>query len=158
MYGGLILSDDFKFYPLTTSTTQALDVAVDLPANGSYIYIGDCEKYHHILRWGVINGGDTPVIEAKQAASAGGSPAVLSQASLRHTAANDDDNEFVTWTIETRKHTKGSDFALLDVIGGVTNSTLADAFLIKCENALPVTQTTSVLPTASQHRYTGGDA
>ena len=157
MHSGMILAEDFKVFPMTSTPNDTLAAGTDLPASGSYIYIGDCERYHIILWWGAINAGDTPVVEVKQAPSAGGTPAALSQTNLRHTAANDDDGEFVEFSVETRKHEKGSDYVLLDVIGGVTNATLAAVFLLKCENALPVTQTTAVLPTASQHRFTGGD-
>lgn len=157
MISGLVFSNNFKFYPMTLTTNDTLAAGTDLPASGSYINIGNCERYHIILRWGGINAGDTPVVEPKQAASASGTPTEIDATDLQHTAANDDDNEYVTWTIETRKHTKGYPFALLDVEGGVTNATLADVLLIKEEFNLPVTQTTSVLPTASQHRHTGGD-
>jgi len=154
---GFVLANNMKFVAGTIANDDALAAGTDIPASGSYIDISDAIRVHIILRWGTIHASDTPVVAPKVSDSASGTLDAI-DSDLSHTAAADDDNEFVVWTIETESLATDHHFLALDVVSGVTNGTDADVFFLLELNDLPVTQTTAVLPTTSQYWYAGGQS
>ena len=154
---GQILMHSLKVHAMTTTANDTLAAGTDLPASGSYIDVSPYERVHIILRFSGIHGSDAPAITPKVADAVGGTLDVIS-ATIAHTADPGDDNEFLTWTIEVSSLALDHHFMALDVTGGVTNATLADAFLLGEVKALPAAQTTAVLPAASQYYYAGGVA
>lgn len=154
---GQILFHSMKFHLLTTTTNDQLAAGTDLPANGAYVDVSPYERVHVILRFGAIDGSDAPALTVKCADSVSGTLDVIS-ASIAHIAANDDDDEFVVWTVEVSSLPTDHHFLAIDVTAGVTNATYADAFLIGEAKAQPITQTAAVLPGASQYWFAGGEA
>jgi len=152
---GQILAHSVIVHLMTSTTNDTLAAGTDLPASGSYVDVSPYERFHVWLWWGGINASDTPALTVKCADSVSGTLDVIN-ATLAHTAAADDDDEFVTWTIEVSSLPTDHHFIAIDVTGGVTNATLAAAFLLGEVKSLPATQVTAVLPAASQYYYAGG--
>lgn len=151
---GLIMADDFKVFPITPAVATQLDLAVNLPASGSYIDVSSYERVHIWMRNGVVHGSDEPTLEPKVADSVSGTLDRI-DSSLIHTVDPGDDQEYITWTIEVRKLAEDHHFMALDVGGTVSNGSFADGFMVCEGESKPVTQTTAVLPSASQYNYVG---
>lgn len=152
-YSGLIFAHAFKIVKGQDLVETAL-AATDYPASGSYIDVSKTERFHVLAHFGTIHASDVPVIEIKQTTAADGTLTTISTTYAKHTAAADDDGEFVTFTIETKKLTEDN-FYVSAVVSGVTNGSYADIVFLLPEHDLPVTQTSAVLPAASQHEFVG---
>jgi hypothetical protein len=155
MYSGEIFANRFKIVNGSATLGAQLATATKLPASGSFVDVSGCERVHILARLGTVHTSDAPVLEPKCANAANGTPAAIDTAALSHTAANDDDTEWVTWTIEVRKLPAGYHYLLVDVTGGVTNGSYANVVFLLEERPFPVTQIAAVLPVASQHTYVG---
>jgi hypothetical protein len=154
---GHILHHSCKFFPLTTTSNDALAAGTDLPASGSYVDVADFVWVEIIVWFDDIHGSDAPAMTPKCSDAANGTLDVIS-ATLAHTAAADDDNEFVVWHIEVASLPTDHHFLALDVTAGVTNGTNAGAFMLAYSGTQPVTQTTAVLPSTSVYQFAGGQA
>jgi hypothetical protein len=152
-YSGQILAHAFKIVLGQTSPEDAL-AAGDYPASGSYIDVSKTERFHCLVHFGAIHASDVPVVEIKQTTAADGTLSAISATYAKHTAAADDDDEWVTFTIETKKLTEDN-FYVSAVVSGVTNGSYGDISFLLPELDLPVTQVTAVLPAASQHEFVG---
>jgi len=152
-YSGLIFAHAFKVVLGQTSPEDALS-AGDYPASGSYIDVSKTERFHCLVHFGAIDASDVPVVEIQQTTAADGTLSSINTTNLQHTAAADDDDEWVTFTVETKKLTEDN-FYVSAVVSAVTNGTYADIFFLLPELDLPVTQVTAVLPAASQHEFVG---
>lgn len=151
---GTLLANDLKFHKMSTTTNDQLAGGTDLPASGSFIDVSPYERFHIVVRLGVIHASDAPTLEPKEADSVSGTLDQISS-TLTHTVDPADDQEFVIWTIETRKLSEDHHFIALDVGGTVSNGSYVDAFLLGEAESKPVTQTTTVLPSASQYSWVG---
>ncbi|MBU0494097.1 MAG: hypothetical protein KKB13_19795 [Chloroflexi bacterium] len=151
---GQILAHSFKIAEGSATCGAQLDAAVDLPASGSYIDVSGYERVHILAKFGTIHGSDAPVLEPKCSDAADGTLDQI-DSDLAHTAAADDDQEWVAWTIEVAKLPEDHHFLAVDVTGGATNGSYAEVFFLLEGLSLPVTQTTAVLPSASQYEYCG---
>lgn len=149
------LANNLKFAEGSATLGAQLAAGTDLPANGSYIDVRGAKWVYILCKLGVVHASDAPVLEPKEAEAANGTLDRIN-ASLAHTAANDDDHEWVTWSIEVESLSEDHYFVALDVTGGVTNGSFAEVFFLLDMNEKPVTQTTSVLPTTSMYAYAGG--
>jgi hypothetical protein len=152
-YSGQIFAHANKVVFGQTSPEDALS-AGDYPASGSYINVSKTERFHCLVHFGAIDASDVPVIEIKQTTAADGTLATISTTNAKHTAAANDDDEGVTFTIETKKLTEDN-FFVSAVVSGVTNGTYGDIVFLLPELDLPVVQTTAVIPVASQHEFVG---
>jgi hypothetical protein len=152
-YSGQLFANAFKVVLGQTSPEDVL-AAGDYPASGSYIDVSKTERFHCLVHFGAIHGSDVPVIEIKQTTAADGTLTTISTTDAKHTAEADDDDEWVTFTIETKKLTEDNHFVSA-VVSGVTNASYGDISFLLPELDLPVAQTTAVLPAASQHNFTG---
>jgi hypothetical protein len=152
-YAGLIFANAFKVVKGQNGDTFLLG-NTDYPASGSYIDISKTERFHVVAHMGNIHASDVPVIEIKQTTAAGGTLTTISTTYAKRTLSTANADQFVVFTIESRKLTEDN-FYVAANISGVTNGTLGDIFFLLPETTVPVTQTTTVLPAASQLRFTG---
>jgi len=152
---GQIFSNNYKIAKGSATLAQAIASATDLPASGSYVNVAGYERVHIIAALGVIHGSDSPTLEPKCSDAVGGTADSIDAATLLHTPAVDDDEEFVTWTVEVRKLPVNHHFLLVDIGGTTSNGSYGFVFFLLEGLDLPVTQTTAVLPTASQYAYVG---
>lgn len=152
-YSGQVFAHAFKVVEGQDKPETALSAA-NYPLSGSYIDVSKCERFHVLVHWGTIHSSDVPVVEIQQTTAADGTLTSINTTNCKHTAANDDDGEWVSFTIETKKLTEDYKYVSA-VVSGVTNGSYADIFFLLPENEVPVTQTSTVLPSASQHEHVG---
>jgi len=131
--------------------------AADYPASGSYIDVSGYEWVGCLVHTGSIDAGDTPGLTMKCADSATGTLDTISTTYLVHECAANDDGECVWFAFKTEALPTDHHFVSL-VVADVTNGSYGDITFFLCEpRNMPVTQTTAVLPTASQHEFTGAE-
>lgn len=148
---GKVLANNLYIVQGHTAVETALS-AGNYPSSGSFVDVRGAERVHILADFGTINASDAPVLTVQEATAANGTPVDIS--GTEHTAANDDDGEMVSWTIETAKLTDGYGFITVDVAGVATGSYGTITFFVeKAEK--PVTQATGTLPTASQYVVAG---
>jgi len=153
---GQIFSNSFKIAKGSATLAQAIAAATDLPASGSYVNVAGYERVHIIAALGVLHTSDSPTLEPKCSDAVGGTADSIDATNLLHTPDVDgDDEEFVTWTIEVAKLPVDHHFLLVDIAGTTTNGSYGFIFFLLEGLDLPVTQTTAVLPTASQYAHVG---
>ena len=150
---GFILANNFRIFPGQTSPEDLLS-AGNYPASGSYIDVSACERVHVLVHLGAINAGDTPNFHLKAAEAVDGTVDTVSSTALSIEVAADDDDEYITWTLETRKLPLDHHFVTM-VVADVANAAYADITFLLEDRSLPVTQSTSILPAASQLEYVG---
>lgn len=149
-----ILHKDYKFVAGQTSPEDALS-AGNYPASSSYVDVSGYEKVDIIIRMGAVHNSDTPSFTVKQAPATDGTTATISTANCVHTAAGTDDDEMVTFHIETAKLTADSHFLTVKV-ASVANGSYGDIlYLLGGARHKTVTQTTALLPTASTYTHAG---
>lgn len=149
------LANNLKFVDGSLTLGAQLATGTDLPASGAYIDVSGAKWVHILLKFGVINVADGPVVEPKVADAANGTLDVIN-ALLQHTAANDDDQEWVVWSFEVESLPEDHHFLAVDVISGVTGGSFAQVFYLLDLNDKPVTQLAAVLPASSKYVYAGG--
>lgn len=145
-----VLASDYVIVAAQAKPETALE-AGSLPASGSYVDVSGYARVHILAHIGTVAAGDAPTLEPKIAEKADGTLDVITTG-FKHTVADDDDGEFVSWTIETRKLPKDHTF-LAVVVGGTLEGSYADIVFILEGHSLPVTQ--SELPAASQYTFVG---
>ena len=125
------------------------------PASASYVDVSGYETVDIIIHMGLIHDDDTPTFQVKCADAADGTLDVISATYCVHACATDDDDEFVTFHLETSQ--LPADHHFLSVVCTLaTNGSYADiVYYLGGARHLPVTQTTALLPAASQHIYAG---
>lgn len=149
-----IYSQQAKVVAGQTSPEDALS-AGNYPASGSYIDVSGYEGVNVVVHMGAIDAGDTPGLEVKVAEAADGTLDVIDATDCVHEVAADDDDEVITFYIATEALAEDHHFLSL-VVADVTNGSYADImYYLVNPRHLPVTQTTALLPTASQNIYTG---
>jgi hypothetical protein len=154
---GQILSHSMKFDLWSATADAQLAAGTDLPASGSYLDVSPFERVHIICIFGVIHASDAPVLEPKCADAANGTLDALDTSStLAHTAAADDDNEAVMWTIEVSSLPTDHHFLAVDVTGGATNGSYATVIALCESKECPVEQDDAHVPAASQYYFAGG--
>lgn len=154
---GNILSHNYKVAEGSATVGAQLAAGTDLPASGSYVDVSEAERVHILLKFGVIHGSDAPVLEPKCADAVGGTLDALDTSNtLQHTAAADDDQEWVSWTIEVSSLPTDHHFLAVDVVSGATNGSYAQVFFLLEMKDCPTQQTSTVLPAASQYWFAGG--
>lgn len=150
---GMVFPNWFKFYPLQAKPDTALANQA-YPASGNYVDVSEYERFHIIIHLGTI--ADALTFKVKQAAAANGTLGDINTTYCQHTIATDDDGEYVIFTIETRKlDINNGKFFIAVEVSGVSGSNYAEMLLLGMPKHLPVTQTETVLPAASQYNYTG---
>jgi hypothetical protein len=151
---GHVLAHTMKLVDGSATCGAALDASTDLPASGSYIDVSGTARTHVFCKFGVIDSSDAPALTVKCSDSASGTLDVI-DTGLAHTAAANDDQEWVYWCIETSMLPTDHHFLAVDVTGGVSNGSYGEVFFLLEMLDLPVTQTTAVLPSASQYVLAG---
>jgi len=150
---GEIFADTYKIVNGQSLPETVLSSAA-YPASGSYIDVSGCERFHCLVHWGTIAGGDTPVATLKEADAADGTLDTIDATYAAHTGANNDDGEWVSFTVEVDQLSTDHHFVSC-VLSGISGSTYGEIFFLLPLLSLPVTQTTAVLPSASQHALVG---
>lgn len=138
--------------PGQTSPEDAISAA-DYPASGSYIDVSGYERFTIMVHLGAIAGSDAPVFTPKVADAANGTADVI-DATLAHTSADDDDDEFIVWDIQTQKLPLDHHFVTLTASGTLVGTQGDIVFFLREPRSTPVTQG-ATLPTASQYEFAG---
>ena len=152
---GQILARSLEFFSghAATGTHQLHDVLVNneyYPETGSFVDVSGHERVHVLILLGEL--ADAVTFEIYEHDSASGTPTQISATYLLHTCAADDDNEFVTFTIEVAKLALNHHF-LTCKVGAVQGANYAAIFFLPEGLQLPTTS--DALPSASQHEYVG---
>jgi hypothetical protein len=143
-----------KFVAGQTSPEDALSTG-DYPASGSYIDVSGYEWVNVVIHMGAIDASDTPTFKVQQADATNGTLDTISTANCVVTAAADDDDEVVSFYLETATLADDHHFISVDV-SGVANGSYGDImYYLGGARHLPVSQTTALLPTASQKIHAG---
>ena len=125
------------------------------PASGSYIDVSGYEWVNVIIHLGTIHASDTPKFDVYQTDSTTGTLDVIDATYCSHTCAADDDGEVISFYIETANLADDHHF-ISTTCTLATNGSFADiVYYLGGARHQPVTQTTAVLPTASQHIFAG---
>ena len=153
---GTILGHLFKVVTghSIASTHDLIDVLVNneyYPVSGSYIDVSAAERVHVLILLGAL--ADAVTFELYEAEAADGTEDQISATYYKHTCAANDDGEFAVITIETSRLSKDHHF-LTTKVGGVSGSDYA-AIIYLLEGVAELPPTSTGLPTASQHYYTG---
>jgi hypothetical protein len=151
----LALANNLKVFDGSATVGAQIAVATNLPASGSFIDVSTGKWVHVLCRLGVVHASDLPTLEPRCSDAVGGTLDAI-DASLVHSVAADDDEEWVTWSIEVESLPLDHHFMSVLVGGTVTNGSFAQVFFLLDENDKPVTQTTAVLPTTSKYVYGAG--
>jgi hypothetical protein len=149
-----IFSGDYLLVAGQTSPEDALGDN-DYPASGSYIDVTGYEWVNIIVHLGFVHASDTPVFEVKQAEAVNGTLDVIDATNAKHTCAADDDDEMVSFYIETANLATDHHFLSVVCTLSTTGSYADIVYFLGGARRQPVTQTTALLPTASQHIFAG---
>ena len=88
--------------------------------------------------------------------AADGTPVTINETYCKHTIVHTtDDGQLITFHLETDQLTEDSHFITVDVSAATTGDFADILFLLGGARHLPVTQTTALLPAASQYIYAG---
>lgn len=148
------IGEQFKVVKGNALAETALSAA-DYPASGSYIDVSGFEWVNVMIHLGTIHSSDTPNFELKAAEAANGTLDQISATYCAHHCANDDDGEFVHFALEVATLPVDHHFVSV-VVTDVANGSYGDIVFYLCgARTLPVTQTSTVLPTASTHEWAG---
>jgi len=153
---GQILSHTFEVVNgnSTGSTHDLEDVLVNnayYPVSGSYVDVSGAERVHVLIELGTL--ADAVTFELYEAEATDGTEDQISATYYKHTCAANDDGEYVVITIEVDRLSKDHHF-LTTKVGAVSGSDYATiTYLLEMAGELPPTST--ALPTASEHYYTG---
>lgn len=124
------------------------------PASGAYVDVSAYEWVNIIIHLGVLDSTVTFEVRENHLQTAG-TLDVIDATYCKHTIAADDDDEFVTFYIETANLSDDHHF-LSVVVSDATGNDYADiVYYLGGARAQPVTQTTTLLPAASQHIFAG---
>jgi hypothetical protein len=149
-----IFSDEVKLVAGQTSPEDALST-VEYPASASRVDVRGYEWVNCIVHFGAIHASDVPVLELKSASTVSASLTSIDTTNCKHTAAATDDDEVVSFYLETANMATDQNFVSLDV-SGVSNGSYGDImFFLGGARHKPVTQTTALLPAASQKILAG---
>ncbi len=136
-----------------TGTHQLHDVLVNdeyYPASGSYVDVTGAERVHVLIELGEL--ADTVTFELYESDAANGTEDQIDDTYYKHTCAANDDGEYVVITIETARLSTDHHY-LTTKVGGVSGSNYAGiTYLLEMPSVPP---TSTALPTASQHYYSG---
>jgi hypothetical protein len=149
-----VFAQDYKIVSGLPIIETALSGMTSLPESGSYIDLSGYELVHILLHLGTINNADTVTFEPRVADSTTGTLDSI-DSTLVFTPAITDDGYFAIWTIEVAKLPINHHFLSVLLGGTFTNGTYADVIYMLEPRRLPVTQTSTVLPTGHQFTWTG---
>lgn len=159
---GQIFAHGLKVYPGNATLAQQLLAAVNHPASGGYIDVSEAKYVHIVCQLGVMHASDAVTFQPKCSDAVDGTlDDIVDRDDTTwglHTAAVTDDEEFITWTFEVDNLPEDHHFVAVDIGGTTSNGSYGVINFYLDDADLPVTQTTAVLPTASQYWLGGGNA
>jgi hypothetical protein len=139
--------------PATAAVDSSLTAGTPVPASGSFVDVSGGTYAWILVRWGGIAGSDAPTLEIKVSDANNGTLDSLSP-QLIHTGADDDDNEYVSFYVRVDGLPADHNFIAVEP-GGTITAVTADIMIMVDGYLTPVTQTTTVLPAASQYTWDG---
>ena len=151
-----ILANNYKVAVGPALCETALNGVSAWPASGSFIDVSGYELVHIVMHLGTLNASDAPCFTPACSDSASGTQDEI-DSTLRFTPdVTTDDGYCATWTIEVAKLPDDHHFVLIKLYSGVvTNGSYMDAIFLLEGRHLPVTQTTTLLPSAHQFSWVG---
>ena len=136
------------------SLTEGCLEVTQYPASGSYIDVSGYRTVDIIIHLGTV--AADVAFEVKQTDAADGELVTISETYCLHTIDNTtDDGQLITFHLETDQLTEDSHFITVDVSAATTGDFADILFLLGGARHLPVTQTTALLPAASQYIFAG---
>lgn len=147
-------SETYKLVAGQTSPEDALANG-NYPASGSYVDVSGYETVDIVIHLGALT--SAVVFTVKQTdATNGATLDTISTANCVHTIATDDDDECVTFHLETANLADDHHFITVVVSSAAGSDDYADImYYLGGARHLPVTQTTALLPSASQNIHAG---
>ena len=145
-------SKDCLFVAGQTSPEDALGDN-DYPT--TYIDVSAYEWVNVIIHMGAIHDSDTPKFDVKECDGTTGTLDVIDATNCSHTCAADDDDEMVTFYLETANLSDDHHFISTVCTLSTNGSYASIVYVLGGARHKPVTQTTALLPTASQHIFAG---
>ena len=151
---GRQIVNKYKFVAGQTSPEDALTTA-SYPASGSYIDVSGYETVDVVIHLGAVHASDTPKFTLKQVDGTTGTEDTISTANCVHTAAATDDDEMIVFHLETAKLAANHHF-ITCAVASVSNTSYGDIlYFLGGARHEPITQTTALLPTASDYTHAG---
>lgn len=147
-------SKDYEFVEGNALCNTALVTNTNYPASGAYVDVSGYEWVNIIIRLGTI--GATFKFEVFE--TDGVSGATLDEihaTETEHSVEADDDDEFVTFYIETANLSEDHHFITTRITDLSSTNYASINYLLGGTRHQPVTQTVAVLPTTSQHIHAG---
>lgn len=147
-------SKDYKFVEGNTLCDSVLVTNTDYPASGAYVDVSGYEWVNIVIRLGTL--ADVFTFTVKQTNGVSGATLdTIDATNCVHAVATDDDDEFVTFYIETATLADDHHFITTRITNLASSNYASINYILGGARHQPVTQTTAVLPTASQHIHAG---
>lgn len=151
---GIIHHNQYLYAVGQTATETALVNSAFYPASASFVDVRGYERVHVLIPMGTIAGGDTPIFTLMEVDSASGTPVAIDTTNLRFTGLATDDGQMVAMTLETAHLTEGSNWVTVQVTG-ISGTSYANVIYMLAGLDLPVTQSTTLMPSDNQLYLTG---
>lgn len=152
---GEIFANKYKVVPGQVSPEDILVDAACYPASGSFVDVSGCERFHVLVHFGAIDAGTTPTLEIKCSDAVNGTVDEIDADYCKWTGTNASDDDVVIFTIETRKLPADHHYVTLEVNGTIANNNYADILFLLPLTSEPVTQNSTICPSANQLTYVG---
>lgn len=135
-------------------THQLHDILVTdeyYPVSGLYIDVSHAERVHVLIELGEL--ADPITFELYESDAVDGTEDQISATYYKHTCVANDDGEYAVITIQTSRMSLDHHFLTCKVSAVATNNYAGITYLLERYGELPPTST--ALPAASQHYFTG---
>jgi len=147
-------SKDYKFVQGNALCEAVLVTDQYYPATGNYIDVSGYEWVNVVIRLGTL--GDAFKFEVFQTDATNGSTLDSIHATLcEHSVATTDDGDYVTFYIETARLAEDHHFVTTRVTSLTGSNYASIDYYLGGTRHQPVSQTSDILPAASQHICAG---
>lgn len=150
-----LFNDNYLFAVGNANCETALSGVAALPASGSYINVRGYTAVHIIVHLGTLHTSDSPVFTPKCADANNGTLDVIDSSLAKTVGVDTDDGQCLYWYIETATLPVDHHFITLATSGTLTNGSYADVIYLLEAQSVPVTQTSTVLPTDNDFVWAG---
>ena len=151
-----VLANNYYFASGLSLIETSLNGMTSLPETGYYIDVSGYELVHIILKLGTVHDSDTTTYDPYCSDSVSGTlDQIDSSNGLKFTPAITDDGYMAVWTIEVAKLPADHHYISLKLGGTFTNGSMAAVIYMLEPRHLPVTQSTTLLPSAHQFSWVG---
>ena len=144
-----VFSKDMKLVAGQTSPEDALSTA-EYPASTAFIDTRGFEWVNVIVHLGAVHDSDTPTFKLQQSDSVSGTMDTIDTVNSKKTCAGTDDDQAIMFYLELATLADDHFWITMDV-SGVGNTSYGDIlFVLGGTRHQPVTQSTTLVPTANQ--------